>query len=156
FSYTISDGNGGTATANVAVTINSVNDTPAITSGDLNLSATTINEGGSVTLSGSFGDPDPGQTHTGLITRGGGGSNTLNRDGGVPWFGPVSHSYGDNGGYAVSVSVTDSDGANASAGTSVTVNNVAPTASLSGPSMAVPGQTRTFSFSASDVSAADN
>jgi len=156
FQYTADDGQGGTATATVSLVIRSVNDVPVISSGDLNLSASTINETGSVTLNGSFGDPDAGQTHTVVITWGDGGSNTLNLGGGVTSFGPVSHTYGDNGLYAVSVSVTDSDGANASAGQSVTVNNVAPTASVSGPTTAVPGQTRTFSFSASDVSSADN
>jgi len=157
FTYTISDGQGESATATVSVVINPINDTPVITSGDLNLSATSINEGGSVTLSGSFADPDAGQTHTVVINWGDGSDNTtINLGGGVTSFGSASHSYGDNGTYGISVSVTDSQAASGSAGKNVTVDNVAPTASVSGPTVAIPGQTRTFSFSATDPSSADS
>jgi hypothetical protein len=156
FTYTISDGQGGTASATVSLVINPVNDPPVINGSDLSLTATTIDEGGSVGLSGSFTDVDAGKTHTVVINWGdGSGNTTIKLATDVTAFGPVSHSYADNGSFGVSVTVTDSFGASASAGTNVTVNNVAPTAAVSGPSVAFPGQTRTFTFSATDPSTVD-
>jgi hypothetical protein len=156
FSYTVSDGQGGTATATVSITVNFVNHPPVISNNNLNLSATTINESGSVSLSGSFGDVDPGQTHTVMINWGDGSGNTMfSLGGGVTSFGPASHAYADNGVYYIECYVTDSEGAGAEAGKSVTVNNLPPTATVSGPTGAVPGQTRTFSFSATDPSWVD-
>jgi Ca2+-binding RTX toxin-like protein len=52
--------------------------------------------------------------------------------------------------------VSVSDGANVTTGTlTVTVLNVAPTAAVSGPADGVPGQDRTFTFSATDPSSVD-
>jgi len=145
FSYTVSDGNGGFATASVSVTVNEVtggNHPPEITTSDLTLSATTINEGGSITLGGSFRDEDVGQTHTVLITWGDGTNSTLNLAAGERTF-SVSHTYADDVPTGtpsdlepITVTVTDSEGAVASAGTSVTVSNVAPTVQL-GPNRSV-------------------
>jgi len=146
FNYTVGDGHGGTATASVSVTVNAVtsgNRPPEITTGDLTLSATAVNEGGSVSLSGTFRDADAGQTHTVVITWGDGSSSTLNLAAGVTSFGPVSHTYRDDDPTGtpsdlapISVTVTDSAGAVASADTSVRVNNVAPTVQL-GPNRTV-------------------
>ena len=52
FTYTLSDGNGGTATATVRVTVTSVNDAPA--SVTANISAASIDENGSTSVSGTF------------------------------------------------------------------------------------------------------
>src|SRR5262249_20570051 len=93
----------------------------------LNLSATTINENDSTSISGSFADPGTMDTHTVVINWGDGSANTtVNLGGGVLTFGPVAHQYLDNGSYAVSVTITDKDGASGSGKASVTVNNVAP------------------------------
>jgi hypothetical protein len=65
-----------------------------------------------------------------------------------------SHVYGDNGLFTVTLTV--SDGANVSTSTlAVTVQNVAPAAAVSGPADGVPGQQRTFTFTAADASPAD-
>jgi Ca2+-binding RTX toxin-like protein len=69
----------------------------------------------------------------------------------------VSHTYADGPrSVAISATASDEDGTY-SAGNSlnVTVNNVAPTASISGPATGVRGQTRTFTFAAVDPSAVD-
>jgi hypothetical protein len=143
FTYDISDGQGGTATGTVTVTVNHVNHPPVITAGDLVLSAGVINEGGSVALSGGFLDPDAMDTHTIAINWGDGSSSTLSLTAGQTSFGPVSHTYLDNpagapsGAFAITVNVTDSAGASASAATNVTVNNVVPTVVI-GPDRTVP------------------
>jgi hypothetical protein len=121
----------------VVVTPDLTNHPPAITNDDLTLSAAVINEGGSVSLSGTFRDPDAGQAHTVVIGWGDGSSDTLTLNPGVTQFGPVSHTFRDvdpsptpSDQYPVTVTVTDSFGASASAATTVTVNNVAPTVQL--------------------------
>jgi hypothetical protein len=75
-------------------------------------------------------------------------------DGGTASGATPTHVYADNGTYTVTVSV--SDGANVTIGTlTVTVLNVPPTAAVSGPADAVPGEDRTFTLSASDPSPVD-
>jgi uncharacterized delta-60 repeat protein len=55
----------------------------------------------------------------------------------------------------VSLRVTDNDGMTSSDTATITVNNVAPIAAVNGPTDGVPGQPRTFTLTASDVSPAD-
>jgi len=71
-------------------------------------------------------------------------------------LGSQLHTYADNGTYVVTVQVTDAAG-NAAAPSSfdVTVDNVAPSASVTGPVSGVRGQPRAFSFDAGDVSPLD-
>src|SRR5262249_10146859 len=128
----------------------------------LSRSATVINEGSSLTLGGSFADPGTLDTHSAVISWGDGSANTtVNLPAGVLAFSGVGHQYLDNppgqpqGSFPITVTVTDKDGASASGSTSIQVNNVAPTARLSGPGNGVPGQPRTFTFSASDPSPTD-
>jgi hypothetical protein len=65
-----------------------------------------------------------------------------------------THAYADNGTFTVTLTV--SDGANNSTSSlTVTVQNVAPTAGVAGASSGVAGQERSFTFTASDVSAVD-
>ena len=52
-----------------------VNTPPVINDGDLSLSATSIDENGSVTLTGSFTDPNISDTHTVTVTWGDGSSS---------------------------------------------------------------------------------
>jgi hypothetical protein len=66
----------------------------------------------------------------------------------------ATHVYADSGSYLASLTV--SDGANTVRSTAViTVQNVAPAAGVAGPADAVPGQERTFTFTAADPSSAD-
>ena len=79
----------------------------------------TVDEGDTVSFSGSFSDPGTGDTHTIEWDFGDGGtaSGTLN----------PTHEYGDNGVYTVTLTVTDDDGGVGTDTLTVTVNNVAPT-----------------------------
>ena len=117
------------------VTVNNV--APTITSSDLNLSATSINENDSVTLSGSFSDPGTQDTHTVTIEWGDGSANTtLNLGAGVLNFAAQSHQYRDDDptgtlsdNYTIKVTVKDKDNDSGNASKNITVNNVAPTLS---------------------------
>jgi PKD repeat protein len=82
----------------------------------------TADEGGTITFSGSFTDPDSGDTHTYAWDFGDGDtdSGTLT----------PTHAYADNGSYPVTLTVTDNHGAADSDTLTVTVNNVAPSASI--------------------------
>jgi uncharacterized repeat protein (TIGR01451 family) len=74
FTYTVSDGHGGTATATVTITINGVNDAPT----DISLDNSSVAENQpSGTLVGSFSttDPDTGDTFTYSLVSGTGGND---------------------------------------------------------------------------------
>ncbi|MBI4285757.1 MAG: hypothetical protein HY670_07670 [Chloroflexi bacterium] len=128
---TVDDGNGGTASDEVQVTVNNV--APNITA---ETDAATIAENGSVIVSGNITDPGTLDTHTVVIAWGPGeSSTTLNLAAGVLTY-TASHQYLDDNPtatssdlYPIGVSVNDDDGGTGSANTQVTVNNVAPTAS---------------------------
>src|SRR5205085_2663676 len=76
-------------------------------------------------------------------------------DGGTAGGPTPTHVYADNGTYAVTLTVNDGHGNSDSDTLVVKVTNVAPSAGLSGPATGVRGQTRTFTFTASDVSPVD-
>ena len=121
----------------------------------MSLSATTINENGSTTLSGTFTDPGTLDTHTVTINWGDGSPNTvLNLAAGVLAIPATSHQYLDDGvspgnatasdNYTIGVTVADDDTGIATGSTSVTVNNVAPSnvsLSLSAPTINENGST---------------
>jgi hypothetical protein len=125
---TVTDNAGATGTASAVITVNNV--APHITS--LTLSATTIDENGVTTLTGTFSDPGTLDTHTVDITWGDGSTDSIALDAGVLTF-SINHQYLDDNPtgtpsdqYTIHVTVTDDDtGADASS-TVVTVNNVAP------------------------------
>ena len=64
FNYTVSDGNSGTDTATVNVTVNAVNDNPSFTTTPPNPTSLNINEGDSFTYNAEAIDPDVGDTLT--------------------------------------------------------------------------------------------
>jgi hypothetical protein len=119
-----------------------------------------INEGSTATLSGNIVDPDPLDTHTLVVNWGDGSSPqafTLVASA-LPFT--LSHRYLDNsdqpnGRFPIALQVTDSNGGQGSANSAIQVNGVPPTASLSGPGLGVPGQPRTFTFSATSPSPTD-
>src|SRR5437773_1740428 len=129
-SLTLTDDDTGTATASTSVTVNNVNPTLS----NVAVSAATVNENGSITLTGSYADVGSQDTHTLTISWG---------DGSAPQTVPVSggsfsvvHQYLDDNptGTAsdlntISLTLTDDDTGTATASTSVTVNNVNPTLS---------------------------
>jgi hypothetical protein len=132
----------------------------------LNPSSTSMAEGSTLTLGGSFVDPDSGQTHSVAINWGDGSMpTTVNLSAGVLSFSGATHVYQDNpvgqptGSFTVSAVVTDQPGSSSPPATaSIQVSNVAPTASLSGPTDGYNGvteQLRTFTLGATDPSPVD-
>jgi len=101
---------------------------PAVSS--LVLNSTVINEGGGVTLTGTFTDPDAGQTHTVVVDWGDRTAGTTVTVGAGSSNFAVSHVYQDNPktapAFSIGVKVTDSTGAVGTGSTSVVVNNVPP------------------------------
>ena len=136
FTYTVSDGLGGTATATVTVTV--VNEAPQVDAGG----DATLDEGGvferhrRVQRPGRRGRGRPWWI-TG--TRSGTQPLALNPD---KTF-ALSHTYDDSGLYQVTVEVTDRHGATGGDTLTVTVANVAPTAVFSGPGSVSEGGTAT-------------
>jgi Ca2+-binding RTX toxin-like protein len=110
------------------------NVTPQSATLSLALSQGEINEGDTVTLSGTFPVTDAAHTHTAVVTWGDGTSSTVRVPAGGVSF-SASHRYLDDAPSGtpsdvtpISVTVTDDQiGAAQSASTSVTVDNVAPT-----------------------------
>lgn len=98
-----------------SVTVNNI--APTVDAG----SDQTVNEGDTVSFSGSFTDPGASDTHTIEWDFGDGSttSGTLT----------PTHVYGDNGVYTVTLTVTDDDGDVGTDTLTVTVNNVAPSIS---------------------------
>lgn len=116
-------------TDSAVVTVNNV--APAVATPTL--SAATINEDQTVTLSGSFADPGTLDSHS-VVIRWGDGSpdTTIPLAAGTLGY-SATHRYLDDDpsatasdSYGITVTVTDDDGGVGTAGTNVTVNNVAP------------------------------
>ncbi len=102
---------------------------PTVTLG----AGTTINEGDTYASSGSFTDPDVGDSWTATVDYGDGTGVqplALNAD---QTF-DLSHLYADNGDFDVTVAITDSFGLTGTQTTHVTVDNVAPAVTLGMPS----------------------
>jgi hypothetical protein len=133
------DGFSGLSSDNLIVTFTPVS--PSITG--LTPSQATINEGDTMTLSGSLTDPDPTLSSTVTINWGDGSPATVVPLGvGVHTFNNVAHTYLDNpasvSAYPISVTVTTSDGQSGSASIEETLQNVSPTVTgvtLSAPSI---------------------
>jgi hypothetical protein len=125
---------------------------------DFSLTSSSINEGGSVTLSGSFTDPGTLDTHAVSIAWGDGSPNfTANLATGQFVFG-ATHTFRNNkpGGFSIVVTVLDKDGGSASASTNLTVNNVPP--ALSNVAITSPitvGSTATLTGNMGDAGALD-
>ncbi|MGB4966285.1 MAG: Ig-like domain repeat protein, partial [Microgenomates group bacterium] len=101
----------------------------------LNLSSGTINENGSVSLSGSFTDPGTLDTHNVVISWGDTSTTTIPLAAGVTAIPSTAHTYLDDNPtgtasdiYTITVTVTDVDMGLDFNSTTVTVNNVAPSA----------------------------
>lgn len=168
FDVRVSDGNGGVSTITVLVSVEPVNDAP--TSLTITPTATTIDEGGGITLTGSFIDVDKIDSHTVTIDWGDGtpvtalAATDLTQTGTTYTLPPRSHTYVDEGNYTVAVLVEDADGSVTSRTQAITVNNVVPTilipgAGAAGPSITLPlGQEDTpilFSLGAQDPGVTD-
>jgi sugar lactone lactonase YvrE len=134
---TATDNTGASAATTFTLTVNNV--PPSIAG--VNLSASSIAENGSVTLSGLVADPGTLDGQTVTINWGDGSTNsTIVLTPGVSNFG-ASHQYPDDAptntasdAYPITISAIDKDGGTGSVGTSVTVTNAAPVISgVTGP-----------------------
>jgi murein DD-endopeptidase MepM/ murein hydrolase activator NlpD len=88
-----------------------------------------IDEGGNARVRATFTDPGTQDTHTATVNWGDGTGAQPVSLAQLTSTG-VTHVFGDNGVYAVVVTITDDDGGAGMAGVNVTVNNVAPTVTL--------------------------
>jgi hypothetical protein len=114
--------------------------------------AQTVNEGDTVTLTGSFTDPGTLDAHTFLwhVTASNG---QVIADGTGTTFTFVPN---DDGTYTAAFTVTDDDGGVGTDTAVVTVNNVAPqNVTITGPSAGVRGQTLSYSGAFTDPGTAD-
>jgi len=158
-SVTVTDKDGDSAT-NSTLKVTVVNTLPSSLS--VAATPTSINEGGTTTVNGSFTDPDNGDTHTVVVDWGDGSSKaSLSLAAGVLTF-SASHTYLNNspagkpsGTFAISVSVADSSGST-SGSSSVTVNDTAAVITgTSGYSHAVAGVSVNISGTYKDAGVAD-
>jgi VCBS repeat-containing protein len=128
FTYTISDGHGGTSTATMNIGINPVNDAPTLSANTITPSVAE-NTAGAILATLAVADPDAGDTHTYTVSddRFEVVGDQLKLKAGV------SLDYETTPGHAVAVDVTAMDATNASSNTlhfiiGVTDVNEAPTA----------------------------
>ena len=121
---TVADDDTGVGSETLTVTVGNL--APVVTG--LSLNETTIDENGTVELSGSFRDEGARDTHTVQINWGDGTHALATLDQTTRTFSDM-HRYLDDrpGGYPISVTVTDSDGGQGRAATSVLVTNLTPT-----------------------------
>ncbi len=139
---TLTDPAGGFAFAQTAVAI--LDPAPAIDSPGLALSSTTIDEGGTETVSGTILSPGGLDSNTVTIDWGDGSAqSSLVLPPGADTF-SLPHTYLNNpagassGGVTINARVTDEDGKTGTASTSVTVANVAPQFTASDLSLSEP------------------
>ncbi len=140
---TATDSDGASSQTSFRLTVNNV--LPVLTN-DGNV---TVSEGQVATTTGAWSDP--GDDVVQLATSA--GTVTQNADGTWSW----SLATDDGPGESRLVKVTGTDGSKGAGRTefTVTVNNVAPDASVSGPSTGLRGSAIDFSLGATDVSTAD-
>ncbi len=116
-SYTISDGNGGTATATVAVTVNGVNDAPVAA----NDTATVTEDSTSNTITVLANDSDTdGDSLTVTTVSAANGTVTINGDGTLNYIPNADF----NGTDSISYTISDGNGGTVTATVTVTVNGV--------------------------------
>jgi cysteine-rich repeat protein len=117
FTYRATDAtNGKSGTATVTLVVRSVNVAPIVDAG----ANKTVNEGQSVSFSGSNTDPRAGQTWTYTWNWGDGTANTTGTL-------TPTHTFAQQGTYTVRLTVRDNGGLEGTDTLTVTVNNVAPT-----------------------------
>lgn len=120
FTYTIEDGDGGTSTATLFITVTPVNDDPTISGTS---SSVTVDEGGTPTNSGAFGDIDSPSVFVsasvGAVTQVGTTSGTWS------WTAPA---FDGPAFQTVIITATASDGGSSTFSFDFTIKNLDPTA----------------------------
>ena len=153
FTYTISDGNGGTSTATVNVTVTPVNDPPTATNDVLtvaeDVTATVVN-----VLANDNISPDNGETLTVIaVTQPANGTVTLT--GGVVRFTPTANF---NGTTSFTYTISDGNGGTSTATVNVTVTpvNDPPTATNDVLAVAEDAAATIVNVLANDITSPDN
>jgi len=146
FTYQVSDGQAASNIATASLTIAPVNDPPLLSlGGDV-----TLNEGSMLSVGGSFGDPDRGDSWTATVDYGDGGGLqplTLAADKSFQ----LAHLYRENGTYNLLVTMLDAAHASAIASFHAIVQNVAPqNLDWTEPLLSARGQAVQFAGSFSD------
>jgi PKD repeat protein len=144
---TANDGHGGSGTDTLIVTVANVGPTVAVPATG---SAT---EGSAFAAAGSFGDPGADSWSATVDYGDGTGVQPLPLNPDKTFA--LSHTYADNGGYAVTVTVQDDEGTSDTESFNVAVANGVPTAAVAGPARGVRGQALAFTFTANDPSPTD-
>ena len=157
-SVTVTDDDLGTVSGTSGVTVNNVAPGTVTLNGPF-----TINENGSITLTGSFVDPGSQDSHSVEIDWDGDGTydQTVNLGVGARSF-SASHKYLDDNPTAtpsdtniINVRVTDDDTGVGSAASAVTINNVAPAVTITGPANVVVGVPQKFVVDFTDLGTLD-
>lgn len=142
---TVSDGFAANA-AGTTVTI--LNVAPTVNAG----ADASVNEGSGFSRVSSFADPGA-DTWTGTVDYGEGAGVQALPLAGMGFT--LSHTYIDNGGYTLSVTITDDDGGAGSDNATITVNNVAPSVNAGSDAEVESGDSYAFSGTFSDPGVAD-
>ena len=133
---TVTDPYGGTDSQTFDITVD--NAAPTVDTGE----DRTINEGETITLSGTYSDLGVNDTHT---------TRWEFDDGTIIEGQTAQRTYSEPGSYTATFTVTDNDGASTSQTINITVNNTAPViTTLTGNTNISEGDTATFNASATD------
>lgn len=150
FTVSVSDGALATTPVPGNIAFTPVNDPPSAL--NFAISEATINEGSSITLTGTFVDPDS-LTHTVTIAWGDGTTTTvpsaqvINNGGGNFSLPPITKTYADDGNFNITVTVNDGTATTTLATPiPITVNDVPPTVALTGSGPLRTGQLYTLTI----------
>jgi hypothetical protein len=148
----VTDWDTGSVAASVPLTVLSANQAPS----NLLLAMSAVAEGGTSTLTASFVDPDPADTHSVTVNWGDGSAiDTLpTLAAGVKTFSPT-HTFVATGTYTVTVVLNDSAGHSIKGTTPIVVSNVAPSVTLGAVSSPVEGDNFVLSGTFSDPGTTD-
>jgi VCBS repeat-containing protein len=152
FTYTVSDGHGGTATGQVTINVNSVNDAPTVKTAAADDKGK--NEGANLSTQGAFEDTKDNDPLS-ITKTAGAGTVVDNHDGTWSW----SLQTNDNVSGTVTVTASDGNGGTVTDSFDYSTINVAPTVTSITPSaqnaLAGPTNSVTFTGAATDPSSID-
>jgi VCBS repeat-containing protein len=152
FTYTVSDGKGGTATGQVTINVNSVNDAPTVKTAAADDKGK--NEGANLSTQGAFEDTKDNDPLS-ITKTAGAGTVVDNHDGTWSW----SLQTNDNVSGTVTVTASDGNGGTVTDSFDYSTINVAPTVTSITPSaqnaLAGPTNSVTFTGAATDPSSID-